>query len=59
MNLRGDADRLDSQLESLMAGLDGKPDSEWNALLAVAAKLRNLPDPSFKNRLRADLFGAS
>ena len=32
---------------------------EWDSLAAIAAELRTLPDPDFKNRLKADLMEAA
>jgi protein TonB len=56
MNQRADAESLDRQLESVMAGVNVKSSSEWNELMAIAANVRKLPDPNFRRRLWGELL---
>lgn len=56
MNRQTDADELNIQLESLLAGRKVVAYPEWDSLLAVAAELRELPTPEFKTQLKADLL---
>jgi len=56
MNRQSLADAFDQQLEALMTGKSIAPRSEWDSLVAIAADLRTLPDPDFKNHLKVDLM---
>src|SRR3989304_9181636 len=51
-------DELDNAIESLVAGgsiaLTG--DADLDAMARLASRLRDLPDPDFKARLRLQLF---
>src|SRR6266446_4781045 len=55
MNRQSLADDFDQQLEALMTGKSVvRP--EWDSLVAIAAELCTVPDPDFRNRLKADLM---
>src|SRR4051812_9588344 len=56
MNRQADADELNIEMERLLAG--GKVDmrGKWHSLAVIAAELRDLPNPEFKARLKAELL---
>jgi periplasmic protein TonB len=56
MNRQADADELNVELESLLAGGKVETQGKWRPLAAIAAELRDLPSPEFKNRLKAELL---
>lgn len=56
MNRQADADELNVEMESLLAGAQVEIAGKWHALGAIAADLRELPNPEFKSRLRAELL---
>ena len=53
-------DQLEAGIKALMAG-DPEPacGPEVAALLRVASELRTLPDPEFRNSLKAELIGVA
>jgi TonB family protein len=53
---RADADELNIELESLLASGRVEIQGKWHALAAIAAELRELPNPEFKRRLKAELL---
>jgi periplasmic protein TonB len=55
MNRQADADELNVAMESLLAGGKIEMHGKWRALAALAAELRELPNPEFKSRLKAEL----
>jgi protein TonB len=56
MNRQADADELNIEMESLLAGGKLEIQAKWHALAAIAAELRELPHPEFKSQLRAELL---
>jgi periplasmic protein TonB len=56
MNRHADPEELNFELESWFAGKKVEPGSKWQSLLAIAAEVRALPHPEFKNQLSADLL---
>lgn len=56
MNRQADADELSVELEFWLAGGKVEAGAKWQSLLAIAAELRQLPHPEFKDRLKADLL---
>jgi TonB family protein len=56
MNRQTDADELNVELESWLAGQGINAGMQWQPLLAIAAELRELPHPEFENELKADLL---
>jgi TonB family protein len=50
------ADNFNQYLESRTAGEARALCPEWDSLVAIAAELLTLPDPDFKNRLKAELM---
>jgi len=54
MNRRADAEELNLELESWLAGKKVEAGSKWQSLLAIAAEVRELPHPELKNQLKAD-----
>ncbi len=59
MNRQADADELNLQIESLFAERKADTGTKWQALVTMAAELRDLPHPEFKDRLKADLLEES
>jgi periplasmic protein TonB len=56
MNRQADADELNLELESWLGGKQVEAVPKWQSLLAMAAEVRALPHPEFKNQLKADLL---
>ena len=56
MNRQTDADELNVELESLLAGNIVKTQRNWRALTAIATELREVPNPEFKRQLKAELL---
>ena len=56
MNRQADADELNVELESLLASGIVEIQGKWRALTAIAAELRELPNPEFKSQLKAELL---
>ena len=56
MNRQADAEELNVEMESLLAGAKAEIAGKWHALGVIAADLRELPNPEFKSRLRAELL---
>ena len=60
MSDRSTMDQLDAGIERLLAGAESEQnacDPEVTELLAVAARLRELPRPDFKAQLKDELLG--
>jgi TonB family protein len=56
MNRQADADELNIELERLLAGGDVDIQGKWHSFAAIAAELRDIPNPEFKSRLKAELL---
>jgi TonB family protein len=56
MNRQADADELNVEMESLLSGSHIDIQGKWHALAAIAAELRELPNPEFKSRLKTELL---
>ena len=56
MNRQADADELNVEMESLLAGSPREIPRKWHSLVAIAAELGELPNPEFKGRLKAELL---
>ena len=56
MNRQADADELNVEMESLLAGSPREIQGKWHSLVAIAAELGELPNPEFKSRLKAELL---
>jgi TonB family protein len=56
MNRQADADELNVEMESLLASAEVEIQTKWLSLAAIAAELRELPNPEFKSRLKAELL---
>jgi PhnB protein len=52
-------DRLNDAIEAMFAAAEASGDRELQEYLSIAEALRQLPRPSFKARLKADLQGGS
>ena len=56
MNRQADADELNIEMELLLSGGKAAMGGKWHALTKIAAELRELPNPEFKSRLKAELL---
>ena len=56
MNRQADADELNLEMEALLTSGTLDSQGRWRALAAIAAELRELPNPEFKSRLKAELL---
>jgi protein TonB len=56
MNRQADADELNVEMETLLTSGTLNSQGKWRALAAIAADLRELPNPEFKSRLKAELL---
>lgn len=56
MNRQSDADELNLEVESLLAGDLREIQGKWHSLVAIAAELRELPNPEFKLQLKTELL---
>jgi len=56
MNRQADADELNIEMETLLAGGKVEIRGKWCHLAAIAAEVRELPHPEFKSRLKAELL---
>jgi TonB family protein len=56
MNLQADADELNVEIESLLASGEVDIQGKWHSLALIAGDLRELPNPKFKSRLKAELL---
>jgi len=56
MTRQTNADTLNRELESFLAGRDHKAHPEWQPFVEIAAELRRLANPEFKSRLKSDLL---
>jgi protein TonB len=56
MNRQADADELNVEIESLLASGKIEIQGKWRHLAAIAAEVRELPNPEFKSRLKAELL---
>jgi protein TonB len=56
MNRQADADELNVEMETLLAGGKVEIQGKWRHLAAIAAEVRELPHPEFKSRLKAELL---
>ncbi len=56
MNRQADADELNVEMESLLAGAKVEIAGKWHALRTIATDLREVPNPEFKRRLKAELL---
>lgn len=52
-------DRLDNAIQTMLASPEASVDREFQAYVSIARALRDLPRPSFRARLKADLQGRS
>ena len=56
MNRQADADELNIEIESLLTCGKVETQGKWRALSGIAGELRELPNPDFKSRLKAELL---
>jgi uncharacterized glyoxalase superfamily protein PhnB len=52
-------DRVDEAIQATLGGADTSVDRELEPFVSIALLLRDLPRPSFRTRLKADLQGAT
>lgn len=56
---RAVAERLDDAIQALLSNTDAAVDRELESYVRLARRLRDLPRPSFKAKLKADLQGGT
>jgi len=56
MNTQNHADELDARIETMLTGESAQPEGSRGELLAIADDCRMLPNPEFRQRLKADLL---
>jgi protein TonB len=56
MNRQADADELNLEMETLLTSGTVDSRGKWRTLAAIAAELREVPNPEFKSRLKSELL---